>query len=119
MWMSNILEHAVSSTTGLSLVYAAPSARFLRDAVAQERPDVVVTTPRDLDASFGGFVPLLYEFPTLRIFALGASGREAVRVTLIPSEESLGEVMLESLMQMIAGSTEHYEVQPTRLVPGE
>jgi hypothetical protein len=116
MWMRDILEHAVTSTSGLMLVEPIPGARLLRDAVAQERPDVVITGSRDVDQPFGGFLPLLYEFPLLRVFAIGAGGRDTVRVTLMPSEESLGDVVLDSLMQMIARTARHEDVQPTRMV---
>ncbi|HYN82245.1 MAG TPA: hypothetical protein VES88_12135 [Gemmatimonadaceae bacterium] len=119
MWMRDILEHAVLSTDGLTLVEAIPGARALRGAVAQERPDVVITGMRDLEQPFGGFSPMLYEFPTLRIFAIDAAGRDTVQVTLIPSEESLGDVMLDSLMQLIADSARNEDVQPTRMVSGE
>jgi len=119
-WMSDILEHAVRSTIGLTLVQPVPGARTVRDAVAQERPDVLVTGSRDPNVPFGGFVPLLYDFPKLRIFAIGSGGRDTLRVTLIPAEESLGEVMLDSLMQMIlAGSAPYEDVQPSRTVASE
>jgi hypothetical protein len=117
--MRDILDHAVKSTTELTLITPPPGTRSLRDAVAQERPDVLVTGRRDVDLPFGGFIPLLYEFPTLRIFAIAGGGRDAVQVTLIPSEESLGDVRLDSLMQMISGSSRHDYVQPTRMVSGE
>jgi hypothetical protein len=119
MWMRDILEHAVTSTDGLTVVEPIPGARALRDAVAQERPDVVITGTREVDQPFGGFVPILYEFPLLRVFAIGGGGRETVQVTLIPSEEPLGDVMLDALMQLIARSARHEDVQPTRMVSGE
>jgi hypothetical protein len=119
IWMRDILEHAMSANAGLTLVEALPGARALRDAVAQERPDVVITGTRDADEPFGGFEPLLYEFPTLRIFAIGDGGRDTVQVTLIPREEALGDVMLDALMHMIAGTARHEDVQPTRMVSGE
>lgn len=102
LWMRDVVEQAIGTEPSLWLVPAPVDARDLRDALERTQPDVVVTDCGDRDASCRGFLTLLFEFPRLRVYSIGGGNVDTVHVTLLPIEESLGDVSLDVLIRMIA-----------------
>ncbi len=120
VWMMEFIEPAIAAEPRLELV-RAPKDVSMREAVAAARPDVLVTGGGDPLEPLRGFNPLLFEFPSLRIFSLGGSGSESVEVTMVPTQTSLGDISLHVLIRMIAQGSEAVvvEPEPTRSVQGE
>lgn len=113
-WMRDVITRDLYEESRLERVDAPHGVTSLREAVRLLHPDVVVTGPRDARLPGGGFLPVLREWPPLRVIAIGAGRQDTIQVTLIPAEESLGNVSLSSLMGLIAGDNLAVTMQPTR-----
>ncbi|MGQ0643060.1 MAG: hypothetical protein ACT4P6_20125 [Gemmatimonadaceae bacterium] len=120
-WMMEIIEPAIAAESRLELVRAPADVSSVREAVDFARPDVLVTGGGAPDKPNRGFAPLLVEFPTLRVFSIGGSGRESVEVMMVPMQTALDDISLEALVHLIARGSEGTvpQPQPTRHVPSD
>jgi hypothetical protein len=119
VWMTEIIEPAIAAESRLRMVQAPARMPSVRDAVAYTQPDVLVTGSGDRGEPCRGFATLLFEFPALRVFSIGGGGLDSVQVTMMPTEDSLGDISLEALVRTIVQGTEVGAIahpQPTRHV---
>jgi hypothetical protein len=100
--LADILADAIARDSRLELVTRTTSQTDLRDVLRGTMPDVLVTRGGARKEPHRGFDWVLFEHPWMRVVSIGGSGLETVQVTLMPTEEALGDISLETLMALIA-----------------